>query len=222
MDIQMPVMDGVTATRTLRQRGFDKPVIALTANAMKGFERELEDGGFTAYETKPIDIDRLLARLAGLLGGTRQEAAPVAQAEVAAADAAGPAPQSEAALEAERVLDGARKAAAAAPIRSRLAAHPRLARVAADFCAKLPGKLDEMQAALDEGRLDALGTLAHWLKGAGGSVGFDALFDPARDLEAAAKAADGALAAQCLERLRGLGARLESPPVPDRAPARTT
>ena len=222
MDIQMPVMDGVTATRTLRQRGFDKPVIALTANAMKGFERELEDGGFTAYETKPIDIDRLLARLAGLLGGTRQEAAPVAQAEVAAADAAGPAPQSEAAREAERVLDSARKAAAAAPIRSRLATHPRLARVAADFCTKLPGKLDEMQAALDDGRLDALGTLAHWLKGAGGSVGYDALFDPSRELEAAAKAGDGVLAAQCLERLRGLGARLEAPPVPERAPARTT
>ena len=222
MDIQMPVMDGVTATRTLRQRGFDKPVIALTANAMKGFERELEDGGFTAYETKPIDIDRLLARLAGLLGGTRQAAPPVAVAQPARAEPASPAPQAEAAREAERVLESARKAAAAAPIRSRLAAHPRLARVAADFCTKLPGKLDEMQAALDDGRLDNLGTLAHWLKGAGGSVGYDALFEPARDLEAAAKAADGAAAAQCLERLRGLGARLESPPVPERAAAPTT
>jgi signal transduction histidine kinase/CheY-like chemotaxis protein/HPt (histidine-containing phosphotransfer) domain-containing protein len=222
MDIQMPVMDGVTATRTLRQRGFDKPVIALTANAMKGFERELEDGGFTAYETKPIDIDRLLGRLAGLLGGTRQQAAPAAVAQPARAEPASPAPQAEAAREAERVLESARKAAAAAPIRSRLASHPRLARVAADFCTKLPGKLDEMQTALDEGRLDTLGTLAHWLKGAGGSVGFDALFEPARDLEAAAKAADGAMAAQCLERLRGLGARLESPPVPERAPAPTT
>jgi CheY-like chemotaxis protein len=222
MDIQMPVMDGVTATRTLRQRGFDKPVIALTANAMKGFERELEDGGFTGYETKPIDIDRLLARLAGLLGGTRQDAVPAARVHPAGADPASPTPQAEAALEAGRALDSARKAAAAAPIRSRLAAHPRLARVAADFCAKLPGKLDEMQAALDEGRLDALGTLAHWLKGAGGSVGYDALFDPARDLETAAKAADSALAAQCLQRLRGLGARLEPPPVPERAPAPAT
>jgi HPt (histidine-containing phosphotransfer) domain-containing protein len=94
--------------------------------------------------------------------------------------------------------------------------------VAADFCTKLPGKLDEMQAALDDGQLETLGTLAHWLKGAGGSVGFDALFEPARDLEAAAKAADGAAAGQCLERLRALGARLESPPVPERATAPTT
>ncbi len=222
MDIQMPVMDGVTATRTLRQRGFDKPVIALTANAMKGFERELEDGGFTGFETKPIDIDRLLARLAGLLGGTRQAAPPVPVAQPARVESADRAPQAEATRETERVLANARKADAAVPIRSRLAAHPRLARVAAEFCTKLPSKLDEMQAALDDGHLETLGTLAHWLKGAGGSVGFDALFEPARDLEAAAKAADGAAAGQCLERLRGLSARLESPPVPERAAAPTT
>ena len=221
MDIQMPVMDGVTATRTLRQRGFDKPVIALTANAMKGFERELEDGGFTGYETKPIDIDRLLARLAGLLGGTRQATPPAAVAQPPRVDSP-LAPQAEATRATERVLANARKADAAVPIRSRLAAHPRLARVAAEFCTKLPGKLDEMQAALDDGQLETLGTLAHWLKGAGGSVGFDALFEPARDLEAAAKAADGAAAGQCLERLRGLSARLESPPVPERAAAPTT
>jgi CheY-like chemotaxis protein len=73
MDIQMPVMDGITATKTLRQRGFVKPVIALTANAMKGFEREIEEGGFTAHVTKPIDIDALLARLAKLLGGRKLE-----------------------------------------------------------------------------------------------------------------------------------------------------
>jgi HPt (histidine-containing phosphotransfer) domain-containing protein len=197
-------------------------VIALTANAMKGFERELESGGFTGYETKPIDIDRLLARLAGLLGGTRQAAPTAAVAEPRRVDSAERAPQAEASRETERVLANARKADAAVPIRSRLAAHPRLARVAAEFCTKLPGKLDEMQAALDDGHLETLGTLAHWLKGAGGSVGFDALFEPARDLEAAAKAADGAAAGQCLERLRGLSARLESPPVPERAAAPAT
>ena len=220
MDIQMPVMDGVTATRTLRQRGFDKPVIALTANAMKGFERELEEGGFTAYETKPIDIDRLLARLAGLLGGTRQDAATAVRVETAGADRPSTDLQTEAARQGGQVPGSAREVAATAPIRSRLATHPRLARVAADFCSKLPGKFDEMQSALDEGRLDVLGTLAHWLKGAGGSVGYDALFEPARELETAVKAEDRELAAQCLKRLRGLGARLEPPPVKEQAPAR--
>ena len=71
MDIQMPVMDGDTATRKMREQGLKLPVIALTANAMKGFESELRAGGFTGYLTKPIDIDKLLELLAQTLGGRR-------------------------------------------------------------------------------------------------------------------------------------------------------
>ena len=218
MDIQMPVMDGITATRTLRARGYDRPVIALTANAMKGFERELEEGGFSDHMTKPIDIDALLDLLAGLLGGRRVEAGQAATAA--------PAATARPALSAATPRDAGAGAApsgagAGGPIHSRLAAHARLARVAASFCAQLPGKLDEMQTALQDGRHDALATLAHWLKGAGGSVGYDALFEPARDLEAAAKAADATAAAQALQRLRELGARLVAPELrePERAPA---
>ncbi len=218
MDIQMPVMDGITATRTLRARGYDRPVIALTANAMKGFEREIEEGGFSDHMTKPIDIDALLDLLAGLLGGRRVGAVQAAPAAPAAA--------ARPALPAATPRDAGAGAApsgagAGGPIHSRLAAHARLARVAASFCAQLPGKLDEMQAALQDGRHDALASLAHWLKGAGGSVGYDALFEPARDLEAAAKVADAAAAAQALQRLRELGARLVAPELrePERAPA---
>ncbi|HYL18882.1 MAG TPA: response regulator, partial [Burkholderiales bacterium] len=71
MDMQMPVMDGFTATRTLRSHGMDLPIIALTANAMKGFEQEVLDAGCTGYLTKPVDIDGLLQTLASLLGGRR-------------------------------------------------------------------------------------------------------------------------------------------------------
>jgi signal transduction histidine kinase/CheY-like chemotaxis protein/HPt (histidine-containing phosphotransfer) domain-containing protein len=215
MDIQMPVMDGVTASRLLRERGYDRPVIALTANAMKGFEREIEAGGFSGHMTKPIDIDGLLERLAGLLGGRRVEATAAAPAAASAQ------PRRAAEGSPPQVVGATAAPAAGGPIHSRLAGHARLARVAASFCAQLPGKLDEMDTALREGRHEALAALAHWLKGAGGSVGYDALFEPARELEAAAKSGDTARAALSLRRLRELGTRLVAPEVrdPDRTPA---
>ncbi|MCP4089001.1 MAG: response regulator [Gammaproteobacteria bacterium] len=63
MDIQMPEMDGMTATRIIRDMpGPDKacvPIVALTANAMSGDEDEYLGIGMNGYLTKPIDSDEL-------------------------------------------------------------------------------------------------------------------------------------------------------------------
>jgi signal transduction histidine kinase/CheY-like chemotaxis protein len=64
MDIFMPVMDGLDATRTIRESLLlDVPVIALTANAMAEDKEKYMAAGMTDYLTKPIDIDKLCACL---------------------------------------------------------------------------------------------------------------------------------------------------------------
>jgi len=60
MDIQMPEMDGITAARVIRESGFNMPIIALTASAMKGDRDECIEAGMDDYISKPFSVENLL------------------------------------------------------------------------------------------------------------------------------------------------------------------
>lgn len=66
MDVQMPVMDGHTATRELRARGFTGAIVALTANAMREDELRALKAGCDAYLAKPLEADTLVTRVSEL------------------------------------------------------------------------------------------------------------------------------------------------------------
>jgi PAS domain S-box-containing protein len=200
MDVQMPVMDGYTATRLLRERGSRVPVLALTAHAMKGFEHEIEAAGFTGFLTKPVDIDRMLAQLALHLDGRRVDSGAVAAAGLRA-------------VQGDRgaVVNDASPASNGEAVVSRLADHPRLRHVVRNFAMQLPAKVQGMHDALGRTELNELAALAHWLKGAGGTVGYDELFEPARDLEQHARSGDVAAIADALGTLQSLVQRMVIP-----------
>ncbi|MCA8962549.1 MAG: response regulator, partial [Planctomycetes bacterium] len=64
MDLQMPIMDGYQATRRLRARCCDAPIIALTANAFDTDRQRALEAGCTAYATKPFEREELIDLLA--------------------------------------------------------------------------------------------------------------------------------------------------------------
>jgi PAS domain S-box-containing protein len=169
-DIQMPVMDGYQATEAMRKAGLTLPIVALTANAMQGFEEKILAVGFSHYMTKPIDIDKLTQLLAKLLNGkavdTPAEAAPAVET-----------------VEAVQTDD-------ASPIYSRLASKPAFEPIITRFVEQLPADIAELQQAASNDDHAQIAATAHRLKGSGGTVGFDAFFEPAKQLESAAKAQD--------------------------------
>ncbi len=197
MDVQMPLMDGFTATHNLRQQGITAPIIALTANAMKGFEQQCLASGYSGYLSKPIEVDRFMNYVADQLGGKLVH------------DKASSSPA--AANDQETVFTHAQNNNHP-PIVSRLPVeNVKFRTLILRFIERLNQQLQAMDAAVCQDDMDEVAALAHWLKGAGGTVGFDEFTEPAAQLESHAREKNKAEVIRTVKNLHAMAARIISP-----------
>jgi CheY-like chemotaxis protein len=182
MDVQMPVMDGYTATKTIRKwecgmgnEGKDPiPIIAMTAHAMTGDEDKSLQAGMNGHVTKPIDPDQLFTTLQKWI---KPAAERIIVQKQQADDA--PAEPDQTVLVDEDLPDSLSGFDLEAGL-SRLMGNKRLYRkLLLDFGANYGGVASEIRAALEVGDFEQTHSLAHNLKGLSGNL-------EAKNLQAAA------------------------------------
>ncbi|MEO5732997.1 MAG: PAS domain S-box protein [Rubrivivax sp.] len=202
MDLQMPVMDGYTATSRIRQTlGLDLrrlPIVAMTANAMTSDREACLAAGMNDHVGKPFDIEALVALLQRLTA--RRDPRPPSAPRNGAAATGTPAAAATA-IEDRRSDPAAflpppvQQAAAIAGVEigsalERLGRKPALyGRLLDGFVAELDGVAAQTRADVDAGRLGAAARLAHTVRGTAATLGARALAAAAGDCEAALLAA---------------------------------
>ena len=167
MDMQMPVMDGLEATRAIRRssgRGRNVPIVAMTANAFAADREACRKAGMNAFLPKPVERDDLLSVLAALPEGRAPAARPVRD---------GDAPRGETVN--RRRIDALLRELGPEDTAFLLDA----------FVADAASLLTDLSMALASGDAELAKRSLHTLKGSAANVGFDDLSRQATALMAA-------------------------------------
>lgn len=179
LDLQMPVMDGWEAVTLLRGAGFSGAVIAMSADADVVNDSRYQQAGFTDCLTKPCHPDALLACLQRYLPGVAahpsNDTAPLIASPAINPEYTNQQTTRQTATDEDDLLNN--------PLWHDSDYRP----LVESFVTGLPVTLDGLQSAYAEQNWARLQSLAHQVKGSGGSFGFPALSATARELEAILK-----------------------------------
>jgi len=183
MDMQMPVMDGVTATTHLRAdpRNKDLPIIAMTANAMQSDRDLCLAAGMNGFVTKPIEPEQLEAALLRWIAPREGLGQPP--------DAAANTPANDD-TQTQALLDRLGSVAELDAVRGlqRMLGNQRLyLELVQGFCESQEAACQDMLQGWRRGDLVLVERLAHTLKGLAGNIGAEALQSRAAAVEAASR-----------------------------------
>jgi CheY-like chemotaxis protein len=220
MDCQMPKMDGFQASRRIREleragkvlTGGRKsiPIVALTANAIKGDRELCLAAGMNDYLSKPIEPQQMFALLDRLLAerpevprtGAQPTQPPTPPAEPApdASAARGPAePARVTGASVARPEDGPRPFDMRKALGRCMNNRPLLDGLLVKFAQRLAADLQELEAAIKDTNPQKVAFFAHAIKGAAANLEAGTLSQAARALEQAGRAADMAAVPQLME-----------------------
>jgi len=175
MDIQMPVMDGITATRTIRSSTSafrDIPIIAMTAHALSGERERLLAQGMDDYISKPINIDHLY-QIVDAWGKRRTDSSVESEPAAGERDIPQPEPKGE-------VINLSNA------LKQTLGNRELLMEILEEFAQRAERELKDLRNCVQRDDAEGLKKLAHRIKGASANICIEQLSASALSLEKAA------------------------------------
>jgi PAS domain S-box-containing protein len=206
MDIQMPEMDGYQATRAIREQGIKTPIIALTANAMKGDDEKCVEAGCDDYLPKPLDRRRLLEKIQKYLcvkdkAACQNTEAPKPKENGTSEISSNRAPEESGVSQTSEAADST-EILNWDELIGRLGDEELIRDIVPIFLNDNKERIERLTEAVEVGDAKTLKLYAHAVKGAAGNIGAIRLSDIAHRLECAGREDDLAAAAPLFDALK--------------------